>query len=520
MKPGCRIIGCDGTRHIETCHCPNSRSDRDPSTTYPVVPWWTAFGSQSQWLGNFLPCCVCWSSSPFLLLKPAVSVSCSSPSHLSISFRLQATRARSSGARVLILIAFLLALLLASLRLDSFLFGQQHIRILQVQSHSFVPLFAPPTLFCSKLCRSFISSNLVFLTQSNYPTATTAYLSVEMKYFHVSAVLLAFASLSSAQDIAQVAPDGAVFYTAPAGPAPTTQSPPIVEEKVYVAPSSNPNQAPSGFTAPPPPPPSSSPAAPAPSSPATGGGGSGQSGKGTICINFSGDFYFANAGSWGTKSGQGAAAASQCFGMVPGGAMFICESECNASGDAAPAKYTKLECNFEGEYPNCDISLVDGYSLPLECTIPGAAPSKIGGLTDLNTLTSCPTTGGDNTCQNAQGYNGGGSATAPPVSPFFLHANTNNPDQPGPGGNYCVWQTCSGPSDAFWNSATNPTISCQVGTKTANKKRADGEIQSRNVSEVEAREVESDLQAHMRRHVGGAHSHAMAHVRSLKAVIA
>ena len=199
--------------------------------------------------------------------------------------------------------------------------------------------------------------------------------------------------------------------------------------------------------------------------------------------------------------------------------MFICESECNSAGDAAPAKYTKLECNFAGGYPNCDISLVDGYSLPLECTIPGAVPEKIGGTADLGS--SCPSPGGDGTCANSQGYNNGGSATAPPVDQYFLAANTNDPNHPGPKGNYCVWQFCSGPSDSFWNSATDPTISCKVGSRTASKKRSDGVVEARNVSDVEMRAVDHSLvEAHARRHVGGAHTHAKAHVRSLKAVLA
>jgi len=237
-------------------------------------------------------------------------------------------------------------------------------------------------------------------------------------------------------------------------------------------------------------------------------------------VDFSGgDFHFANAGSWGSKTGQGAAAASQCFGEVTGGAMFICESECYASGDAAPAKYTKLECNFQGGYPNCDVSLVDGYSLPLECTIPGSSPLKIGGLKDLASLGGCPNPGGDNTCANVHSYDPG-SATFPPVSPFFLNANTNDPNRFGPAGNYCVWQTCSGPSDSFWNASANPTISCQVGTRSANKKRADGEVETRSLSEAEVRTVDASLESHVRRHVGGAHAHARAHVRDLKEVIA
>ena len=331
-----------------------------------------------------------------------------------------------------------------------------------------------------------------------------------MKYSYVTSAILALASSSAvfAQLLTETA-NGDVGV--PASPPPQNNG--AVVEKVYNPPTGKPNQAPPTTTAAvvnqPPPTPSPSPSSAPSSSGPTGGT---QSSAGQICVNFSGgDFHFANAGSWGSKTGQGAGAASQCFGMVSGGAMFICESECNAAGDAAPAKYTKLECNFEGGYPNCDISLVDGFSLPLECTIPGASPEKIGGLVDLTSLTPCPGgLQGDNTCPNTQGY----AASEGQVSSFFQNANQPNAGgSAGPGGNYCVWQTCSGPSDTFWNSASNPTISCQVGTRSASKKRdtVDAGVETRNLSDAEVIE----LDAHVRRHVGGAHAHARAHVKNL-----
>ena len=219
-----------------------------------------------------------------------------------------------------------------------------------------------------------------------------------------------------------------------------------------------------------------------------------------ICIDFTGgDFHWLNTGSWGSSSGQGASSASQCFDLTADGGMFICESECQNAGDAATAKYTKLECTFGGTYENCDISLVDGFSLPLECTIPGAKPTDtIGGLTDLTSLTSCPTTVEDNTCSNANSY----ESSTNDVTQFFQNANG------GSGGNYCVFQTCSASSDIFFTGT--PTISCQVGSKSATK---------RDVDTVDA-SLPSKREAEPSKAHGHRHKHHHAHARGLKGALA
>lgn len=238
--------------------------------------------------------------------------------------------------------------------------------------------------------------------------------------------------------------------------------------------------------------------------PSTGTSGTLTSSSNQICINFSGNnnFHWLNTGSWGSSSGSGTQSASQCFNLEPNAGMFICESECQDSGDAATAKYTKLECTFGGSWQNCDISLVDGFSLPLECTIPGAAPEKIGGLADLDSLTSCPSTGDDGTCKNSNAY----MANAGDVAQYFQNANG------GSGGNYCVYQFCSASSDSFFSGT--PTIECQVGSRgsAASSKRDVDVAAADDAADLLKRDMSSHGHSHR-------HLHQHAHARGLKNLI-
>lgn len=192
------------------------------------------------------------------------------------------------------------------------------------------------------------------------------------------------------------------------------------------------------------------------------------SGGSQICFKFSGSsFYYQNAYSWGTGSGPGGGT-TQCFSSTAvGGAMFLASSPISGFGDTQGL--TKLECTFGGQYQNCDISLVDGFSVPLQCQIPGGSPPTIGGLTNLWTLGApCESVNADGACNNAQGY----APTQSSVTQFFVNANWTNPQGQMPaGGNYCVWQNCSGPSDSFFTGT--PTIPCQVGTGGKAKRSVD-----------------------------------------------
>ena len=121
---------------------------------------------------------------------------------------------------------------------------------------------------------------------------------------------------------------------------------------------------------------------------------------------------------------------------------------------------TKLECYFptdSTQQSNCDISLVDGYSLSVTCTMKGASQPQIGGSVDLWTSGTCPGGAQDGFCKNANAYD----AAQSDVDAFF---------QPGikAPNNYCIWWACT--QDSFFNSGSE--ISCHVsaGTPAASKR--------------------------------------------------
>ena len=329
----------------------------------------------------------------------------------------------------------------------------------------------------------------------------------------LSFYLLAMAGPASilAQDVVTVWDSATtiVTVTAGAGASPPPQNPPANNNPPENEKIADPAPAPSPSSAP-----ASSPPPAASSAPASGGGGSSgpsgnlQSSGGKICVNFSGNdnFHFLNTGSWGSNSGSGTQSASQCFEPSANAGMFICESECQDAGDAASAKYTKLECTLGGEWQNCDISLVDGFSLPLKCTISGASPAPyVGGTEDLG---SCPSPGQDNTCLNANSYQGAETD----VAQYFQNADQYQPNsQSGP--NYCVFQTCSKYSDVFFSGT--PTIECEVGYRSgSSSKRNEGSALD-IPADVSKREAGAAHRAH-----GHRHSHAHAHARGLKDVVA
>ncbi len=179
--------------------------------------------------------------------------------------------------------------------------------------------------------------------------------------------------------------------------------------------------------------------------------------------------------------------------------MFICENECQDAGDSATAKYTKLECTLGGQWQNCDISLVDGFSLPIKCTIPGAQPLPyIGGTDDLGD--DCPAQGDDGTCKNSNAY----EADVNAVTPYFQKANWVDKDSTN---NYCTWQTCNKWSDIFFSD--QPTIECEVGHRKSSSSST-----SKRDNTISRREERLAARSH-----GHRHSHAHAQVRGLKDLV-
>ena len=181
----------------------------------------------------------------------------------------------------------------------------------------------------------------------------------------------------------------------------------------------------------------------------SGSGGSGSSSSSSQkCIEFtsdSSDWHYANTGNWGTKTGTfGSAGGKIC---VPrnddaGGAMYV------GTGASPGAGNTKLECFFPSSgSSNCDVSLVDGYSLSVTCSAGG---QTIGGSTNFwNTGKKCTDTSmeSEGICKNDQGY----SAAQSDVSSFFQQAITG-------GNQYCIWVNCS--QDYFFSASDD--ITCHV----------------------------------------------------------
>lgn len=115
---------------------------------------------------------------------------------------------------------------------------------------------------------------------------------------------------------------------------------------------------------------------------------------------FTTEWYWTNSNPW---SGTGdSSAASQCFAAndSAGGAMYI------GSFPNPGPNNTKLECFFPTSGSgNCDISLVDGYSLSVNCSLPNAASIGLTPAQNLwNSNIACPGIVQDGYCSNPNGY--------------------------------------------------------------------------------------------------------------------
>ena len=212
-------------------------------------------------------------------------------------------------------------------------------------------------------------------------------------------------------------------------------------------------------------------------------------GGGQWCIDLSGDidFYYTLQPPWSASHGKGPY--KGCFDdNAAGGAIFI-GTEANPTGGN-----TKLECAFNRNFPNCDISLVDGYSVSVACTAPGG--QTFGSGIDLWSQGSCPHVAGS-TCKNTNSYAAAQSA----VDAFFQPAW---PD-------YWIW--VSGQSNSNNPPLTDVgTIKCTVsgGKPGGMKEKREGGDGGTLKDAVEARGLE-DLGVERR------HAHrARAHSRGLR----
>ncbi|KAF2165291.1 hypothetical protein M409DRAFT_24142 [Zasmidium cellare ATCC 36951] len=104
---------------------------------------------------------------------------------------------------------------------------------------------------------------------------------------------------------------------------------------------------------------------------------------------------------------------------------------CFTFSDPGPGA-TKLECFFPATgTANCDISLVDGYSVSVGC-VPAGDNQLIGSNQSLlGHGIPCPDQQGPY-CINTEGY----APSQSDVLPFFQQGVQN-------GNNYCIWDSCA-----------------------------------------------------------------------------
>lgn len=172
-----------------------------------------------------------------------------------------------------------------------------------------------------------------------------------------------------------------------------------------------------------------------------------QNDPGKVCMAFTSDnpnWMWRHDGPWQGTNTFGPGVRQIC---VPrdnnaGGAMFI-----GTEAGTYPGT-TKLECYFPTSgTANCDISLVDGYSLSVACSTSSGV--TFGGGQNLWQGGSCTdqSMAWAGICKNDQGY----APSQDNVEGFFQNARNN-------GNKYCVWQNCA--EDYFFD--VNESISCHV----------------------------------------------------------
>ena len=170
------------------------------------------------------------------------------------------------------------------------------------------------------------------------------------------------------------------------------------------------------------------------------------------CITFTSDldqWYYRNDYPWNGTGPLGVGPTEICVPLDdgPGGAMFVGLNPYPAPGT------TKLECYLPTHgYGNCDVSLVDGYSLSVNCSASGV---YVGGNTDLwKQGNSCDHPVPDQgVCKNDKGY----APAQANVTDFFQAAIVD-------GQEYCTWVNCGQDYYFPWDADITCHVSGSNGT--------------------------------------------------------
>lgn len=195
-------------------------------------------------------------------------------------------------------------------------------------------------------------------------------------------------------------------------------------------------------------------------------------GNGAWCVDFTSSdpsFMWAYDGAWGSVTDTHAFGDQNPSSCLSGsGAMYV--------GTSGLSGGTKFECTFLTDQANCDVSIVDGYSLSMSCSVPQAnwqaGPNPIGGTTDLFTKGSCPSGVSNGICPNPNGHD----QAQPPgssVNAFFT-------------------------DEAFWYNdfvseqvqyTGNPHMTCTVSGSSGASSKIKREANETEVSELKIREA-------------------------------
>ena len=197
--------------------------------------------------------------------------------------------------------------------------------------------------------------------------------------------------------------------------------------------------------------------------------------------------------------------------------MYIGPNSNIGTGSNAGPGNTKLECNWplpqdvgNAGAIQCDVSLVDGYSLNVQCQAGSAldpnSPTSIGYPGNLNDNNPNACQAPDTTNGYCANKNGGTTSGQSGVDPYF-----------DPAASTCyIWSNPpSPPLMSFLSGSTGATLDCTVspgfaGGSSSKKKRDGGEIARIALDDVlEPRKLEDMGVLHGLSHKARAHARGM-----------